>query len=83
MTERSPWRIAFEALAHRNGSASESVTLRMNAKGGTQPEIVAVPQEGETLEQAVERGRSLYDGLCKAYARVETPFGPERKEGDA
>ena len=81
---RSPWRIAFEALvATRNGGASESVTLKLNAKGGIQPEVVAVPQNGETLSEAAGRAESVYDALTAKYARPDTPFGPGLTESEA
>lgn len=87
--ERSPWRIAhgevvalMHAVLARGGSA-ETVSLKMNAKGGTQPELTVVVQKDETLAQAVERAQTAYDGLVTRYARPDTPFGPGRTEGES
>lgn len=83
--ERSPWRIAYEQLAalmFARGGASESVTLRMNAKGGTQPELTCVVRDGETLSEAVGRAETAYDALLAKYARPDTPFGPGRTQAE-
>lgn len=53
--ERSPWRIAYELLIASRAGGSESVSLKINAKGDVQPEVVAVRQNGESLLEAYGR----------------------------
>lgn len=53
--ERSPWRIAYESLLASRGSSSETVTLKVNAKGEVQPEVTAVRRDGESLLEAYGR----------------------------
>jgi hypothetical protein len=56
---RSPWRDAYEALMASRGSSSETVTLKVNAKGEFQPEVTAVRQDGETLIEAYGRASRI------------------------
>lgn len=74
MTERSPWRIAFEALAHRP-AASESVTLRINAKREVQPEVTAVAKDGESLVSVYARAAAVLRG---ARADFPSPDDPKK-----
>jgi hypothetical protein len=60
------------ALLARHGSGSESVTLKQNAKGETQWEVVAVAQEGESLLAAQQRAELVYDSLAAKYGPVDT-----------
>lgn len=55
-----------ERLLQR-GSAAESVTLKLNAKGETQPEVTAVVGDGETLAQAADRAKAVYADLIASY----------------
>ena len=59
MTERShgisPWRAAYELLLASRSGSSESVSLKINAKGDVQPEVTAVRQDGESLLEAYGR----------------------------
>ena len=59
----SPYRVAYEGLlavvAGRTSAASETVTLKVNAKGDVQPEVVAVCREGESLMAAYARASEV------------------------
>lgn len=57
----------LEMLLARNVGASESVTLRLNAKGETQPEVTAVVLEGETLAEAAARASEVYQAVRDAF----------------
>lgn len=57
--ERSPWRIAYELLLGSRSGGSESVSLKINAKGDVQPEVVAVRQDGESLLEAYGRAERV------------------------
>ena len=59
--ERSPWRIAFESLLASRGSASETVTLKVNAKGEVQPEVTAVAKDGEHLSAVYGRAAAVLE----------------------
>lgn len=48
------------ALLARHQGGSESVTLKRNARGETQHEVVAVCHEGETLMEAGARALAVY-----------------------
>jgi hypothetical protein len=63
----------LEMLLARNVGASESVTLRLNAKGETQPEVTAVVLEGETLSDAADRAQQVYDRLREHFAAATVP----------
>ncbi len=78
---RSPYRIAYEGLlavvAGRSSAASETVTLKVNAKGDVQPEVVAVVREGESLMAAYARASEVLREAQTAFqngVETETPF---------
>jgi hypothetical protein len=60
------------ALLARNGGAAESVTLKQNARGETQPEVTAVVREGEVLWDAASRAASVYAQLVEQFAPRDT-----------
>lgn len=68
---RSPYRIAYEGLlavvAGRSSAASETVTLKQNAKGDVQPEITAVCREGESLMAAYARASEVMKEAQRAF----------------
>jgi len=51
----------------RSAGEHDSVTLKLNAKGETQPEVTARSREGETLAETAARVRETYDELCEYY----------------
>ena len=55
----SPWRVAFELLVASRSGGSESVTLKVNAKGEVQPDVTAVRQDGESLLEAYARAANV------------------------
>jgi fructoselysine-6-P-deglycase FrlB-like protein len=78
---RSPYRIAYEGLlavvAGRSGAASETVTLKVNARGDVQPEVVAVVREGESLMAAYARASEVLTEAQRAFGNgveSDTPF---------
>jgi len=78
----SPWRTAYETLVdHLNRKAeaprqaAESVTLKLNAKGETQPEVTAVAGADETLQDAADRALKVYEQLRGTVnGHTEGPF---------
>lgn len=81
MSERrhgfSPYKYAYDGLlavvAGRSSAASETVTLKQNAKGDVQPEITAVCREGESLMAAYARASEVMQAALRAFgAGVET-----------
>lgn len=78
---RSPYRIAYEGLlavvAGRSSAASETITLKVNAKGDVQPEVVAVVREGESLMSAYARASEVLSEAQRAFGNgvsAESPF---------
>lgn len=51
-------------------SAAESVTLKRNAKGEVQPEVVAVRHDSETLFDCAKRAEAVLDYLDTRYLLV-------------
>lgn len=49
----------------RGSNEHDSVTLKLNAKGETQPEVTARSHEGETLEETAARCSKVYEELCE------------------
>lgn len=76
----SPYRHAYEGLlavlTSRTSSASETVTLKVNAKGDVQPEVVAVCREGETLMAAYSRASEVLREAQKAFGNGVESDGP-------
>jgi hypothetical protein len=67
-------RILEAVLDRKPVPASESLSLKRGTVGQTPTgvEVNAVPQNGETLEDAAERSRRLYESLA---ARFPLPSG--------
>lgn len=62
-------------------SAAESVTLKRNAKGEVQPEVVSVRQDNESLMECAKRCQAVLDYLDDAYRlELSSHNGPS---GDA
>lgn len=76
----SPYRVAYEGLlavlTSRASSASETVTLKVNAKGDVQPEVVAVCREGESLMAAYSRASEVLREAQRTFANGVAPDGP-------
>lgn len=78
---RSPYRVAYEGLlavvAGRSSAASETVTLKQNAKGDVQPEVTAVAREGESLMACYARASEVMQEAQRAFGNgveSESPF---------
>lgn len=76
----SPYRHAYEGLlavlTARSSSASETVTLKVNAKGDVQPEVVAVCREGESLMSAYARASEVLREAQTAFGNGVESDGP-------
>lgn len=77
----SPYKYAYDGLlavvAGRSSSASETVTLKQNAKGDVQPEVTAVCREGETIMACYARAQEVMREALRAFGAAphdETPF---------
>ena len=76
----SPYRVAYEGLlavlTSRSSAASETITLKVNAKGDVQPEVVAVCREGESLMSAYARASEVLREAQRAFTGLddEGPF---------
>jgi hypothetical protein len=85
VTERphgfSPYKYAYDGLlavlASRSTAASESITLKQNAKGDVQPEVTAVCREGESLQACYARAAEVMREARLAFGNGHpdsTPF---------
>ena len=77
-TKRLSLSEVTRALLDRGGSEHSSVTLTRNAKGETQIEVVVRTGEGgdvQTVEQAEEHAKQVYDRLRTAYPFADGATG--------
>jgi hypothetical protein len=56
----------------RNAGEHDSVTLKLNAKGETQPEVTARSRDGEDLAETAARVTATYDALCEQYRMADS-----------
>ena len=77
---RSPWRTAYEGLlavtAARSSAASETVTLKQNAKGDVQPEVTATAREGESLMATYSRAAEVMRLALVEFGNGHVEEGP-------